>query len=111
MIRGFYHLSEAWYGESHLKNRDDVIDEINIGFFGPEGKGGTTGEFTIRWESVGGKVVPRLCVYSDGWEALAYFSDLLAALARIDSIDPPSTAVCRILKRLGIKDLTPRKRP
>lgn len=111
MIRGFYHLSEAWYAEANFKDRTDgMVDNINIGFYSPDGNGGTTGEFTVRWAELGGKLVPQLCVFDDAWEALTYFSDLLRDMAVIDNGNISPKGFCIILKRLGIKDLTPREK-
>ena len=109
MIRGFYHLSEAWYADAILTNRyDGLIDEVLIGFYGPDGDQGTSGEFAVKWEHLGGKLAPQLCVYDDAWEALSHFSDLLAEMAKLDSGSPSPTEFCELLTRLGIKDLTPR---
>ena len=109
MIRGFYHLAEAWYADANLKNRyDGLIDEVMIGFYGEKGDRGTSGEFTVRWTELCGKLTPQLCVYDDGWDALSHFSDLLAEMAKLDSESPSPAEFCELLKRLGIKDLTPR---
>jgi hypothetical protein len=109
MIRGFYHLAEAWYADANLKNRyDGLIDEVMIGFYGPDGDQGTSGEFAVKWEHLGGKLTPQLCVYDDAWEALTHFSDLLAEMAKLDKMSPSPVEFCELLKRLGIKDLTPR---
>jgi hypothetical protein len=109
MIRGFYHLKEAWYADANLNNRSDgLVDEINIGFYGPDGDQGTTGEFAVRWTELGGGVVPQLCVYDDAWEALTHFSDLLEEMAKLNYKNPSATDFCELLKRLGVKDLTPR---
>ena len=109
LIRGFYHLAEAWYADANLTNRrDGMIDEVMIGFYGPKGDQGTSGEFSVKWEHLGGKLTPQLCIYDDGWGALSYFSDLLAEMAKLDSESPSPLEFCELLKRLGIKDLTPR---
>lgn len=34
-VRGFYHLSEAWYGPANLIG-SKYTDEVNFGFFCPE---------------------------------------------------------------------------
>ncbi len=112
LIRGFYHLAEAWYADANLKNRyDGLIDEVMIGLYGPDGDQGTSGEFVVKWEHLGGKLTPRLCVYDDGWDALSHFSDLLAEMAKLDSESPSPLEFCELLKRVGIKDLTPRVSP
>ena len=109
MIRGFYHLSEARYADANLTNRyDGLIDEVMIGFYGPDGDQGTSGEFAVKWEHLGGKLTPQLCVYDDAWDALTHFSDLLAEMAKLDKMSPSPAEFCELLKRLGMKDLTPR---
>jgi hypothetical protein len=109
LIRGFYHLSEAWYADANLTNRyDGLIDEVMIGFYGPDGDQGTSGEFAVKWKHLGGKLTPQLCVYDDGWDALSCFEDLLAEMAKIDKMSPSPAEFCELLTRLGIKDLTPR---
>jgi hypothetical protein len=109
MVRGFYHLSEAWYADANLTNRyDGLIDEVMIGFYGPDGDQGTSGEFAVKWENLCGKLAPQLCVYDDAWEALTHFSDLLAEMAKLDKMSPSPEEFCELLQRLGMKDLTPR---
>ena len=109
MIRGFYHLKEAWYADVNLCNRfDGLIDEVLIGFYGPDGDQGTSGEFAIKWTELGGKLVPQLCVYDDAWDALTHFYDLLDAMKELNNTNPSPTDLCELLKRLGMKDLTPR---
>ena len=111
MIRGFYHLAESWYGEANLINRHDgLVDEVMIGFYGPDGDKGTTGEFSVRWERLRGNLVPKLCVWDDAWEALTHFTDLLAEVAELDNSNPSPNDFCELLKGLGMKDLTPRTR-
>ena len=107
MIRGFYHLSEAWYADANLTNRyDGLIEEVMIGFYGPDGDQGTSGEFAVKWEHLGGKLTPQLCVYDDAWDTLTHFSDLLAEMAKLDKMSPSPAEFCELLTRLGIKDLT-----
>jgi hypothetical protein len=110
MIRGFCHFSEAWWADANMSYREDsFIDEIMLGFYGPGGDSYTTGEFGVRWTKIAGKLMTRLEVYDDAWETLAHFSDLLAEMAKLNGTDPTPAEFCKILKRLGIKDLTPRK--
>jgi hypothetical protein len=109
MIRGFCHFNEAWWADANRKHRtDNFIDEIMLGFYGPDGNSGTTGEFGVRWTELAGKPTPRLEVFDDAWEALAHFSDLLGEMAKLNGTDPSPAKFCKLLKRLGIKDLTPR---
>ena len=112
MIRGFYHLSAAWYADANLKDRTDgLIDNVMIGFYGENGNEGTTGEFAVDWKMLGGDLTPQLKVFSDSWETLTHFSDLLAEMAKLDGTDPAPKEFCEVLIRLGLKDLTPRGNP
>lgn len=85
-IRGFYHLSEAWYGPSNLQN-SQYTDEVNFGFFCPSG--GTSGEMCLRWQRLGDKNVPKLECFSDAWHTLASFTDLIAAMGELDDKTQP----------------------
>lgn len=102
--RQFTHLSRAWYGRVNLDNRSETVDEINIGFYHPEGS--TTGEFYIRWYSLGNSNVPCLECYDDGWDALWNFKDMLEKLAEIDGTDITPLEMCELLVSLGIEDAT-----
>lgn len=103
--RGFIHLSAAWYGKACLADGEEV-DEVMIGFYHP--KGGTTGEFAIRWTHLGGKITPRLEAFDDSWHALYEFRDVLAKLAEHDSQDPTPEVICALLVECGVKDMTQR---
>ncbi len=105
--RGFNHLSAAWYGKECL-NDNETVDKVIIGFYHPEG--GTTGEFSIRWMSLSGKVTPLLEVFDDAWHALYEFRDVLAKLAEHDSEDMPPAVLCALLVECGIEDMTQRTR-
>ncbi len=107
-IRGFYHLSEAWYGPANLQHCSS-IDEVNFGMYYPEG--GTAGEMSVRWKELGKKSVPQLQVFDDAWETLASFSDLLPMLAEVNDENITPVQFCEILKRAGFTDLTPRANP
>ena len=109
--RKFTHLSRAWYGEACLRDRlAGCVDEITIGMYDLTG-GGTSGEFAIRWIELGGENVPRLEAFSDSWDALGQFRDLLAELARLDSTNPTPSKICEVLVSLGIEDATETKQP
>ena len=103
--RGFTHLSAAWYGKACLADGEKV-DEVMIGFYHP--KGGTTGEFAIRWTHLGGKITPRLEAFDDAWHALYEFRDVLAKLAEHDSEDLPPADICALLVSCGVEDMTQR---
>lgn len=101
-IRGYYRCSKAWYAD---KNRDA---EITIGMYDPEG--GTSGEFSVEWKELGGKIVMQLKAFDDSWSALACFPDLLAGMANMDSEKISEVEFANLLTALQIKDLTPYKR-
>ena len=106
-VRGFVFRSEAWYAST--ANEPGTLDEIMVGMYHPEG--GTTGEFKIRWVSVGGRWTPRLEVFDDAWDALQRFGDMLAWMATVDDEHVSPQSFARALRDLGIKDLTERVRP
>ena len=103
----FSRLGEAWYAATAL--RDGVNEEVCIGFYCPDG--GTTGEFSVEWKTLGGKSVPELRCFSDGWSALANIPGLLAMLEQMDEADPTPDAFCLGLLALGLTDGTPRTPP
>jgi hypothetical protein len=107
-VRGFYHLSEAWYGSANLQTAN-FTDEVLFGMYHPEG--GTDGEMSVRWSELGSKSVPRLQVFDDAWSMLASFTDLLAAMGKHDNECITPKAFCALLLGLGFQDLTPRKNP
>ena len=107
-FRGFYHLSEAWYGSANLQN-SQYLDEVSFGSFFPDG--GTSGEMIMRWEELGGKNVPQLQCFDDGWSTLSSFTDLIAELGKLDDDNITPKQFCELLTRLGFKDLTARENP
>ena len=107
-VRGFYHLSEAWYGPANLIG-SKYTDEVNFGFFCPDG--GTSGEMCMRWTELGGKNVPQIQCFNDGWSTLASFTDLIAELGKLDDENITPKKFSALLLRLGFKDLTPRENP
>jgi hypothetical protein len=84
-FRGFIFTPAAWYAKAIGKDRAGER-EVMIGIYHPGG--GTSGEFAIREQSLGGSFALRLEVWSDGWSALALFPDLLALLAEHDVAAP-----------------------
>lgn len=107
-VRGFHHLSSAWYGRSALVHRG-CFDEVMVGMYHPSG--GTSGEFAVRWHNVGSSLTPRLEVFDGAWGALQQFRDLLDAMAELDDKRTSPSAFCDLLRSLGVKDLTERYRP
>jgi len=104
--RGFHHLSAAWYGPANLACDRECVDNVMVGFYHPEG--GTSGEFCVSWERLGGKVTPVLRAYDDSWSALHQFSDVLAKMAEHDSEDMTPQAFCELLNSCGVEDMTQR---
>ena len=108
-IRGFHHMSRAWYGPAVLSRGGDVVDSLSIGFYA-EG-GGTSGEFIIDWIRLGGKVTPRLKAFDDSWDALRLCADLIDRLAIHDEDDPSPDQIVEELLLLGFTDLTEKETP
>lgn len=109
MKRGFSRYTEAWYAKVNpLTN--GVSEEIMFGLYAPEG--GSTGEMGMRWKELGGKPTPRLECFSDAFDALTTFSDVLARLAEFDRPGPEMTPddFCAILRDCGFEDRTARER-
>ena len=104
-FRGFYALHDSYYAR-RMPERES---EIMIGMYHSDG--GTTGEFAIRWHSVGGRSVARLEAFHDSWSALARFGDFLAWLNHSDGGNPTPNNVCDALRTLGIVDRTDRNEP
>jgi hypothetical protein len=107
--RGFIWSNKAWYSRS-------VEDqEIMFGMYYDaaenDGFGGTSGEMGMRWYEIGGKNVPRLEAYDDGWSALSLFSDLIQELGNHDDENMTQEQFIEILKSCGFEDLTPYKHP
>lgn len=104
--RGFYVLSQAWYGNANMR---DTKEEIMMGIYHPDG--GTTGEFAIRWIDLGGSdYAPRLEVFGDAWSALPLFHELLAWLPMLTKKVEPLEVITALLA-WGVTDKTPRDNP
>ena len=104
--RQFIQLSRAWYAEANLRDVD-YLDKITVGFYHPDG--GTSGEFEISFEKLGGKIVPKLIAFDDSWGALLGFADLVEEMAEIDNQNVSAEKFCEILEKLDIEDNTPEK--
>ena len=105
--RGFIWHSQAWYAKSSPLN-ENVTDELNIGFYHPEG--GTSGEFCIQWEELSGKVVARLMAFDDSWSALAKMPELIEYMESVDDLNIPISEFVDKLLNLGFTDNTARTR-
>ncbi len=106
--RGFIVEKEAWYAAA-APLPDNYTDRITFGLY--DSGGGTSGEMDIRWKPLGGKSVPQLQCFDDGWSALTSFSDLLVEMALVDGQSITPKQFCSILIRCGFKDDTPREHP
>lgn len=106
--RGFHHTGAAWYSKILNDRSDDVVDEVSIGLYLPDG--GTTGEFLIRWRKLAGDAVPQLCAFDDSWDALRQCADLIDKLAEHDNENMTPLALCDLLKECGFEDMTQRER-
>lgn len=104
-IRGFHHLSKAWYGSAAMV--DGVVDEIVVGIYDKDG--GTIGEFNIEWEE--DCMVPKFVIWTDALPALAEFSDFMKLMAAHNGAFISAKKVCKILESCNIKDLTEVERP
>lgn len=103
---GFIVSHEAWY-----RSAVGVRREIMIGDY-PEG-GGTTGEFSIRWHSLGGDLSPRLEAFGDSWEVLSDMIDRYGFLRLLHNSGEDATPeqVVNLLLALEFEDLTQRENP
>lgn len=68
--------------------------------------GGTSGEMSIEWFELGGKLVPQLKCFDDGWSSLSLFGDLVGRMAELDNKNIQEEGFCRLLDECGFKDLT-----
>jgi len=97
--RGYHRFSKAWYH----KSCPDI--EINFGMFDLE-DGGTTGEMSMVWQKLGGKLVPQLRSFDDSWAVLASFSDLIVKMGEADEENLQEKDFAKMLDGCGFKDLT-----
>ncbi len=103
--RGYYRATNAWW----KKSTNDGDPEVQFGIYHDEdgkGKGGTSGDMCIIWDDVGGRRVPLLKVYADGWKVLASFSDVITELEKVGKLKITEDQFCAILDRCGFIDLT-----
>lgn len=100
-IKAFIIPHEAWYKE--------IIKEppyITIGLYCESG--GVEGEFKLAWEDIG----IRLLAFNDSWEVLGKMPELIELMAGISKkkISPTVKQFAEMLKDIGFKDITERKR-
>ncbi len=105
-IRGYYHLSRAWYGKANLTN-PNIKDEVTFGLYYPGD--GCEAEMSVKWHDLGNKVYPRLEVFDESWKCLLGFSDVIKAMSKVDGEGIAPIDFCKLLDGCGFKDLTPLK--
>jgi hypothetical protein len=101
--RGFHRSSKAWYYQ-----KEQPV-EIMFGMYAYGG--GTTGEMAMRWLPLDNKMIPRLEIFNDSWDALNTFQDLLIKLAERDGDNITEDEFAIILLECGFEDLTKYKSP
>jgi hypothetical protein len=101
IIRGFHQNSRAWYG-GYVK--DGAADRFSVGLYHPEG--GTVGEMQFVFQALGGRVVPRLKCFDDGWYALSTFADLIARMGQANDKNITPEDFRKMLLECGFTDLT-----
>lgn len=99
-IRGYHRSSKAWYAKAIQK--DNI--EVGFGMYHPDG--GTSGEITMEWVELSGKLCARLKCFEDGWSALSSFTDLIQKMDEADSELIQEEDFCKMLDECGFKDLT-----
>ena len=101
---GFMIMNKMYYAQSI----DRLVPQIMIGDY-PDG-GGTRGEFSIDWELLGGKLIPRLKVYDDAWKVLSEETTLLQKLGELNDKNSSQEDVSRMLVSIGYVNLTEYKK-
>jgi len=102
--RGFHWTTKAWYAEANGNP-----NEISFGNYADEG--GTSGEMTMKWIKLGGKLTPQLRSFDYSWAALSSFGDLINELGKHDSDGISQERFVDILTECGFKDLTSYESP
>ena len=101
-IRGYHRTSRAWYATE----KDKHEPRIEFGFYHKEGFPGTTGEMSMRWKYLDGKLVPYLHAFDDSWKVLSTFTDLLEKMAQWDNKNITEDQFVQLLDKTGFIDLT-----
>lgn len=109
MKRSFIILSDAWYAEANLKNRQDgVMNEVTL-LITPDENRQEMGEVSFKFHSFGGgRTGIKFEVFNDAWFVLPYIQDVLDELAQKQAWSVGS--IKDLLLRLGFEDTTPRTR-
>ena len=101
----FYCSNLAWYAENNkIRN-----PEIMVGYHNPDLM--IDGEFAIRWIDLGNEKSPRLEAFNDSWKVLSEMSELISALADIDSKRYSQRQMMDLLLSLGYEDHTAYQAP
>ena len=98
--RGFTRANKAWYAEANKI----TMPLIHFGIYSNDG--GTTGEMTMEWIDLSGKIAPQLQSFNDSWKALASFYDVIESLRNVDGKDITDDEFVKILLDCGFIDHT-----
>lgn len=106
-VKGFVHLSRAWYGPANLANAGDLVDEVTFGFYSTDGD--TSGEMSVKWVLLANRPAAKLVCFYDGFSALAQFKDVIDCLPEFDSMPEGGMTpeqFCAVLRGCGFIDRT-----
>lgn len=106
-IKGFHHFNEAWYAAA--SRLPGELDRVTIGWYYKDG--GCDGEFSMVWEQLGNRVMPRLQMYDDSWGCFESMRELFDGLAKLKDAETTAAMLCVLLVELGYYDLTARESP
>lgn len=109
MKKEFIQLSRAWYGETCLKDRRNISDEVTV-MVTTDDEGGFS-EFTVKWEILQGKLCPKVGLFSDAWRLFRLLPDLFDELANRQDQDPTPEEFCDLLQELHFIDATEEANP
>jgi len=114
-VNGFMQFSRQSYYEV-MKDDTNRIEEFNIGSYGYEnGKtvGGTKGEFSIRWKTLGvkGEIAGSIRIFTDAWHLMGQpiYQDLFKRLSTLNSDSKGNFTPQQVLEQLkacGFTDLS-----
>ena len=108
LIRGFNWFDKDWISTKYPEMMDH---QIVFGMYNKEGYG-TDGDMAMEWiDRDEEKLIPELQAFSDSWEVLYSFHDLLKELAKVDDEDISQEQFVEILLKCGFKDITNYKSP
>lgn len=99
-MNAFYQYSRMKYAA--MLPREKFVDELMVGDYCEDG--GTAGEFSIRWEELGGKLVPHVGMFDDSWDLFVKMRPLFDALAEHHDNNLNPAEMVALLTKLGFKD-------